>query len=318
MQNYPRIIFYGTPEFAVASLEALISSGYNVAAVVTAPDRPSGRGMKMNSSPVKKYALDRGLHLMQPANLKDPLFHRELMDLHPDLQVVVAFRMLPAEIWSLPPLGTFNLHASLLPRYRGAAPIHRAIINGEAETGVTTFFLNEKIDEGTVIFQKKISIGPEETAGELHDRLMVLGSALVVETVDAIAVHAVKGIPQELLITLEAQVSSAPKIRHEECRINWDDTVTNVFNFIRGLSPHPGAFTFLTSSGGDPLYLKIYKSLPGSGAHSFPPGQVLTDGKTFLKIAVRDGFIHLTEVQPSGRKTLPIADFIRGAQHHFS
>ena len=318
MKDYPRIIFFGTPEFAVASLEGLINEGYNIAGVVTAPDKPAGRGRHTKSSPVRQYALEKGLHLMQPGNLKDPGFLKELKDLGPDLQVVVAFRMLPVEVWSLPPLGTFNLHASLLPSYRGAAPINWAIINGEKETGVTTFFINDKIDTGNIISFRSTIIEPEETAGELHDRLMKSGADLVTETVSAIAGHKVTAIPQEKLMPPEQEIRKAPKIYHDQCRINWDDKVANIHNFIRGLSPQPGAFTFFTSADGKTQYIKVYKSIPEYKIHSLNTGQIITDHKTYLKVAASDGFIHISEIQPAGRKTLSIADFLRGAGRNIS
>jgi len=318
MKDHPRIIFFGTPDFAVASLDALILSEYNVIGVVTAPDKPSGRGMHLKSSPVKQYALKKGLHLLQPENLKDPMFLKELKSLLPDLQVVVAFRMLPVEIWSMPPLGTFNLHASLLPQYRGAAPINWAIINGEKETGVTTFFINEKIDTGNIIYSRKIWIDPDETAGELHDQLMKTGAKLVIETVTAIANNKIQVVSQELLMPDKNNIKKAPKIFKEHCRINWNDNVANIYNFIRGMSPSPCAYTTLTSSDGTPHYLKIYKAKPEFLFHNFPPGQILTDGHSYLKIAVRDGFIQLSEIQPAGRKALSIADFLRGAGRLFS
>jgi len=218
----------------------------------------------------------------------------------------------------MPPLGTFNLHASLLPQYRGAAPINWAIINGEKETGVTTFFINEKIDTGNIIYSRKISIRPDETAGELHDRLMQTGAELVLETVAAIANHEAQVVPQELLMPDIIDLKKAPKIFKEHCQIDWNDNVANIYNFIRGMSPHPGAYTTLTSSDGSSHYLKIYKANPEFLLHNIPPGQILTDGYSYLKIAVRDGFIQLSEIQPAGRKTLSIADFLRGAGRHFS
>ena len=318
MKDHPKIIFFGTPDFAVASLEALINAEYNVIGVVTAPDKPSGRGMHLKSSPVKQYALKKGLHLLQPENLKDPQFLKELKNLLPDLQVVVAFRMLPVEVWSMPPLGTFNLHASLLPHYRGAAPINWAIINGEKETGVTTFFINEKIDTGNIIYSRKTWIDPEETAGELHDRLMKTGAELVIETVAAIASREAQVVSQDLLMPDIIDMKKAPKIFKERCRIDWNDTVANIYNFIRGMSPSPCAYTTLTSSDGTPHYLKIYKAKPEFLFHNFPPGQILTDGHSYLKIAVRDGFIQLSEIQPAGRKALSIADFLRGVRTRFT
>ena len=318
MKDYPRIIFFGTPDFAVASLEIINKAGFNVVGVVTAPDKQAGRGLKLMISPVKQFAQQNNLFLLQPENLKDPSFHNQLRSLQPELQVVVAFRMLPKEVWALPSLGTFNLHASLLPQYRGAAPINWAIINGEKETGVTTFFIDENIDTGNIILNKKILIDPGETAGELHDRLMKMGSELVLRTVNAIAEHDVPVISQDILIPTDHIIRKAPKIFKEHCSIDWVDSATNIYNLIRGLSPHPGAFTTLISSDKTEYYLKIYKALPEYLTHTIQPGQIITDGKSYLKIAVADGFIHLTEIQPAGRKTMQIADFLRGAGIHFS
>jgi methionyl-tRNA formyltransferase len=318
MKEYPRIIFFGTPDFALASLEALINAEYNIAGVVTAPDKQSGRGMKYTSSPVKQFALRNDLFLLQPENLKDPSFHYQLKSLQPDLQVVVAFRLLPKEVWSLPPLGTFNLHASLLPQYRGAAPINWVIINGETETGVTTFFLDEKIDTGNMIFHRETLIDPVETAGELHDRLMKTGAELVVKTVDAITGHEIKVVSQEVLISPGLILKKAPKIHKEDCNINWNKKVTDIFNLIRGMSPHPGAYTTVTSPNGKSHYLKIYRALPEFCIHSKNPGQVVTDGKNYFKIAAQDGYIQLNEVQQAGRKTMKIVDFLRGFGCHFA
>jgi methionyl-tRNA formyltransferase len=318
MKKYPRLIFFGTPEFAVASLEALTNAEYNIVGVVTAPDRQAGRGMKLISSPVKRFALKHDLLLLQPDNLKDPSFLRQLEVLQPDLQVVVAFRLLPEKVWSMPPLGTFNLHASILPQYRGAAPINWVIINGEEETGVTTFFLDDKIDTGKIIFQRKTFIGELETAGELHDRLMKTGAELVLETVRAIEDQNVTLISQDLLMPTEQIIRKAPKINKEDCTIDWQDNVINIFNLIRGMSPHPGASTVLNSKDGTSFFLKVYKALPEFLPHSADPGQVLTDGRSYLKVASKDGFIQLTEIQPAARKPMSIADFLRGFGRHFT
>lgn len=317
MKDYPRLIFFGTPDFAVASLEALINAEYNIVGVVTAPDKQAGRGMKITSSPVKQFAQRNDLFLLQPENLKDPSFYDQLKSLHPDLQVVVAFRMLPKEVWTLPSLGTINLHASLLPQYRGAAPINWVIINGEKETGVTTFFIDETIDTGNIIFNEKILIDPGETAGELHDRLMKSGAELVLKTVNSITDHEVRVVSQDLM-TPDLILRKAPKITKEHCSINWNDSVTNIYNLIRGMSPHPCAFTTLTSSDGKSHYLKIYKAFPELIDHPMNPGQVITDGKTYFKITTLDGCIQLIEVQPAGRKIMQIADFVRGFGRHFS
>ena len=318
MKDYPRIIFFGTPDFAVSSLDALINAGYNVIGVVTVPDKQAGRGMKFTSSPVKQFALMNDLFLLQPENLKDPYFHNQLKILQPDLQVVIAFRILPRQVWSLPPLGTFNLHASLLPQYRGAAPINWVIINGETETGVTTFFLDDKIDTGQIIFPQKILIDAKETAGELHDRLMKIGAELVIKTIDAIAGHEIKVVSQENFVSPGLILQKAPKIHQTHCEINWNKKVTDIYNLIRGLSPHPGAYTTVTSLDGKSHYLKIYRALPEFCVHSVNPGKVLTDGKTFFKIATSDGYIQFMEVQQAGRKTMQIRDFLRGFDSHFT
>ena len=318
MKTHPSIVFYGTPEFAVASLQCLVEAGYFIAGVITAPDRPAGRGLNIRFSPVKEFALNHNLPLFQPSNLKDPGFLAQLRDLVPDLQVVVAFRMLPKEVWSLSSLGTFNLHASLLPQYRGAAPINWVLINGEEETGVTTFFIEETIDTGNILFHEAIPVHPEETAGELHDRLMETGARLVVKTVRAIESGTVNAFPQtEFPESIPSILKTAPKIRKDDCRINWDNSVLVVFNFIRGLSPHPGAFTELTGADGKIFFLKIYRAGKEIQIHSFAPGTILSDGKTYIKIAVRDGCIILNEVQPAGRKTMDSMDFLKGYGMHF-
>lgn len=315
MKDFPRIVFYGTPEIAVASLQELVNTGYRVAGVVTAPDRFAGRGLRIHYSPVKEYALNHDLHLLQPVSLKDPGFYDQLRSIEPDLQVVVAFRMMPKEIWSLPGLGTFNLHASLLPQYRGAAPINWAVINGERETGITTFFLDDKIDTGNIIFRETVAIHPGETAGELHDRLMVAGAQLVVRTVKAIESGDVPSIPQDEMET--AVLKKAPKIHKEDCRINWDSDPVTVFNFIRGMSPHPGAFSELLAPDGTSFYIRIYHAQPEIIPHTLTPGAIISDGKTCLKIAVRNGFIVLTRIQVAGRKTMDTLDFLKGYGRHF-
>ena len=318
MKNHPRIVFYGTPEIAVASLQSLIDAGYVINGVVTAPDRLAGRGLKVHFSAVKKFALRHDIPLFQPVNLKDPAFHGQLRSLEPDLQVVVAFRMLPKEVWSLPRLGTFNLHASLLPQYRGAAPINWVLINGETETGVTTFFIDEKIDTGNLIFREMIAVHPEETAGELHDRLMVAGAGLVVKTVKAIESGNVPSLPQyEVQDPDSWPLKMAPKIHKEDCRINWDNEALTVFNFIRGMSPYPGAYTELITSDRTSFYLKVFRAQQEIIPHSLSPGRIACDGKTYLKVAVRNGYIYLCEVQPAGRKAMNSLDFLKGYGMHF-
>lgn len=301
----------GTPDFAVAPLDALVKSGYNVAAVVTAPDKQAGRGLKIQESAVKKYAVSKGLRILQPEKLKSQDFLDELNSIQPDLQIVVAFRMLPEIVWKLPISGTFNLHASLLPQYRGAAPINWAIINGEEKTGVTTFFINENIDTGNILMSAETPVLPTESAGELHDRLMHLGADLVLKTVRAIENKTYDSKPQQHVTSI-SELKSAPKIYKEDCRINWNQNADKVFNLIRGLSPYPAAFTELISPDGSTHYIKVFHSTKEISQHNFKPGKIVTDGKTHLSIAVTDGFIHLQEVQLSAKKKMPIYLFLRG------
>ena len=307
-----KIVYFGTPEFAASQLEAIIGAGYDVAAVVTMPDKPAGRGRKIQYSDVKKTALEHNLPLLQPEKLKDPTFLEQLASFQANLFIVVAFRMLPAVVWQMPKYGTFNLHASLLPQYRGAAPIQFAIINGETETGLTTFFLNEEIDKGAVIMREKVAIRPDETAGELHDELMLLGNKVVVETIRKIEAGEVKAQAQETLV--EDDLKPAPKITKEFCNVDWNQSGQSIYNHIRGLSPYPAAHTVLHSENGDSLEMKIFACTFEPCLHEFPVGNVLTDNKTFLKITVRDGFIFLTEVQQAGKKRMPIVEFLRGTQ----
>ena len=306
-----RIIYFGTPEFAASQLEAILQAGYEVAAVVTMPDKPAGRGKKIQCSEVKKSALAHQLPILQPEKLKDPNFLQELASFQANLFIVVAFRMLPAAVWKMPRLGTFNLHASLLPQYRGAAPINHAIINGETVTGLTTFFLNEEIDKGAVILQERVAIRPDETAGELHDALMHLGNQMVVETIRRIETNQVQPITQETLAQ-GAVLKEAPKIFKDFCYIPWDKDCQAIYNLIRGLSPYPAAHTTLRSDTGEVLELKVYASEMEFCQSPEPCGTVVTDNKTFLKIAAKDGFIRLTTVQQAGKKAMEIADFLRG------
>ena len=306
-----RIVYFGTPEFAASQLEAIIAAGYEVAAVVTMPDKPAGRGKKIQYSDVKKTALEHGLPLLQPEKLKDPEFLQALESFHADLFIVVAFRMLPAVVWKMPRLGTFNLHASLLPQYRGAAPINHAIINGETETGLTTFFLNEEIDKGAVIMRESVTIRPDETAGELHDELMLLGNKLVVETIKKIENNDIQTVTQEELAS-NVTLKDAPKIFKDFCVIQWDRDCQSIYNHIRGLSPYPAAHTQLTSDQGDVLELKVYASAIENRQPSESTGTVLTDNKSFLKIAANDGYIHLTTIQQAGKKAMKTDDFLRG------
>jgi len=312
MGNKLRIIFLGTPEFAVSSLEMLYSAGYEIAAVVTAPDNPAGRGLKAHPSPVKLFAMDKSIPVMQPEKLKDERFLSELKSYQANLQVVVAFRMLPEAVWAMPELGTFNLHASLLPQYRGAAPINRAIMNGETETGVTTFFLRQEIDTGSIILQEKVNIGPEEDAGELHDRLKEFGASLVLETVRRIESGNARSMEQEQLIGPDVQLKTAPKIFREECQVDWNQPVYRVFNHIRGLSPQPGAFTIFKSPEGKTIHVKLFKSRPGNTTDYTIPGKVRTDGKHFLRIDCADGCLEILEIQQPGKRRMEIEKFLIG------
>ncbi len=302
----------GTPEFAVASLKAILDAGYQVVAVITAPDKPAGRGKKLSRSAVKKYAVEKGLKVLQPLMLKNPEFLEELKALKADLQVVVAFRMLPEQVWDMPPMGTINLHASLLPQYRGAAPIHNAIINGEKETGLTTFLLQKEIDTGNILFRKKLKIGPEETAGELHDRMKIAGGQLLVETIERVFKKDIIPINQQQLIKPGTVLKPAPKIFKENCRIQWNNDPDTVHNFIRGLSPSPCAFSELYSPKGETVVVKIFKASIEKSSEQFHPGTILTDGRNYIKVAVVDGFIRLHELQLAGKKRLQTAELLRG------
>ncbi len=328
-----RIVFMGTPEFAVASLDALVNAGCTIVGVITAPDKPAGRGMKLQESAVKKYAVEKGLPILQPEKLKNPQFLETLKSLKADLQIVVAFRMLPEVVWNMPPLGTINVHGSLLPQYRGAAPINWAIINGEKETGVTTFKLKHEIDTGDILLQEKIPIGENETAGELHDKMKEVGAQLLVKTIQGLADGSLKETPQSPIsgqqaasgkrqaaindpVTLEtysplttrhSPLKHAPKIFTETCKIDWNKTVDEVHNLIRGLSPFPGAFGYL----GDKM-LKIYRSEKEKVQPSLQPGAFETDKKTFLRFACADGFILVKELQVEGKKKMQVEDFLRG------
>jgi len=305
-----RIIFMGTPDFAVASLDALIRSGKEVVAVVTAPDKPAGRGQKLQQSAVKQYAVEHQLPVLQPVKLKDDTFLEELRAFKADLQVVVAFRMLPVVVWDMPPRGTINLHGSLLPQYRGAAPINWAIINGEKETGVTTFFLQHEIDTGNILFAEKVDIGEDETAGDVHDKLMLTGADLVVKTVTAIENNDYQERPQDEILDEEGnplETKHAPKIFKETCLIDWSKPVNDVYNHIRGLSPYPAAFTHL-----DGKTLKVYSARYEHVKPEVEAGQYLSDGKSFLKFACPDGYISLETIQLEGKKRIGIAEFLRG------
>ena len=305
-----RIVFMGTPDFAVESLRCLVEGGYNVVGVITMPDKPAGRGHKLQYSPVKQYALEHQLPLLQPEKLKDEAFIEALRTWRADLQVVVAFRMLPEAVWAMPPLGTFNLHASLLPQYRGAAPINWAVINGDTETGITTFFLKHEIDTGEVIRQVKVPIADTDDVGTVHDKLMFLGGQLVVETVDAILAGTVRAIPQETLITEDLR--SAPKIFKDTCRIRWDQPLKRVYDFVRGLSPYPAAWTELRKPDGTVETIKIYQTAKIERPHQLSVGTIRTDGKTYLHVAVPGGFIAVLSLQLPGKRRLPVAELLRG------
>lgn len=306
-----RIIYMGTPEFAVEPLKTLVENDYNIVAVVTMPDKPSGRGMKLQASPVKQYAQSVNIPVLQPEKLKDETFINELRSFDADLQVVVAFRMLPEIVWAMPKNGTFNLHASLLPKYRGAAPIHHAVINGENETGATTFFLQQSIDTGDIIFQEKIPIGEKENTGSVHDRLMHLGSELVKKTVDAVIDGNVIAKPQEIFLK-NIELNSAPKLTRENTRIDWTSDGMKIYNFIRGLSPFPTAWTELSNENGYNIGLKIFKAIFLCSDHDLKPGIIVSDEKKELKVAVNDGFIVLERLQISGRKSMKTDEFLRG------
>ena len=309
-----RIVYLGTPDFAVESLRRLHEEGYNIVGVVTMPDKPVGRHQNhLQPSPVKTYALEHGLPLMQPANLKDETFVGQLRSLRADLQIVVAFRMLPEVVWAMPRYGTFNLHASLLPQYRGAAPINWSIINGDRETGITTFFLKHEIDTGDIIDQVRVPIGADETFGDLHDRLMLLGGDLVVKTVDSLLAGTLTSRPQEE--NADEPLRPAPKIFRETCRIDWSHKLSDVHNFVRGLSPVPGAWTMLhTESGGQARedMLKVFQSRKEQVEHNLPVGTVVCDGHEELKVALSDGFLHVLDMKLAGKKRMATPDFLRG------
>ena len=311
-----RIVYMGTPEFAVESLKRLVEEGYNVVGVITMPDKPMGRhGSVLQASPVKQYAVSQGLKVLQPEKLKDEAFLEELRALQADLQIVVAFRMLPEVVWNMPPMGTFNLHAALLPQYRGAAPINWAVINGDTETGITTFFLQHEIDTGDIIQQVRVPIADTDNVEIVYDKLMMLGGDLVLETVDAILAGTIKPIPQDQLIQPETELRPAPKIFKETCRIDWNIGVKRVYDFVRGLSPYPAAWTELVMPEGGRQVVKIYETEKLFASHSLLVGQVDTDGKTYFRIAVPDGYVNLISLQLAGKKRMAVADFLRGYRH---
>ena len=306
------IVFMGTPDFAVPVLDAVVKAGYNVVAVVTVPDKPAGRGKKLRPSPIKEYALEHGLNLLQPEKLRDTVFVDKLKELKPDLQIVVAFRMLPKVVWEIPAKGTFNLHASLLPQYRGAAPINYAIINGEKETGLTTFFIDEKIDTGNIILQQKIKIDEEDDFKSLHDKMMMEGAALVLKTIELIKRDDVQLINQNELIKKGEPLKTAPKILKDDCRIDWDKPVTQVYNFIRGLSPWPVAYTNISDETGKEYYVKVFKVTKHIENHKYDPGEIETDNKSFINVYCQDGFVNIEELQMAGKKRMKVGELLRG------
>lgn len=307
-----RIVFMGTPDFAVESLRALVEGGYNVVGVITMPDKPAGRGHKFRYSAVKEYALSQNLPLLQPEKLKDEDFLASLRGWKADMQIVVAFRMLPEIVWDMPEQGTFNLHASLLPQYRGAAPINWAIINGEKETGATTFFLTHEIDTGKIILQKKLEIHEDDNAGTIHDKLMTLGAKMVTETVDLVIENKVEAIPQEEW-NGDEKLKPAPKIFKDTCELKFDMNVSDAHNFVRGLSPYPAAWAeVLFPQLSERINMKFFETLPEKQKHAYPPGTIIVDGKKSAKIALTDGFLHLIEIQAPGKKRMNIVDFLNG------
>ena len=310
-----RIVFFGTPEFAVESLSRLVNGGYNVAAVVTMPDKPAGRGRQLQQSDVKRYAVEQGLPVLQPVSLKDETFIEQLRSFDAQLFIVIAFRMLPEAVWQMPPLGTFNLHASLLPRYRGAAPINWAVMNGDTETGVTTFFLKHEIDTGDVIQQRACPIGRRDNVEVVYDRLMTMGADMVLETVDAIIAGTVKPIPQDQLLTTGQQATPAPKIFKDTCRIDWSRSAEALYNHIRGLSPYPAAWTTLAGEEGkEPTTLKVYATgepEPFTTGETPSPGTIRADRKT-LRVACGDGWLEILSLQQSGKKRMDTDAFLRG------
>ncbi len=307
-----RIVYMGTPEFAVAPLEALINKGYKVVGVVTVADKPSGRGLKVTESAVKKYAVEKGIPVLQPEKLKDPAFLEHLAAFKADLFVVVAFRMLPEVVWKMPPLGTFNLHAALLPQYRGAAPINWAVINGEKITGVTTFMIDKDIDTGGILLRQECRIAEDDTAGDVHDKLMPLGADLVVETVEGIIQKNIETRVQRSFIQGSEVLKPAPKLTKELCQIDWNQPTVKIYNLIRGLSPYPAAFTEIVREGEEPVQLKIYKAEKMETASAAAPGSILTDGKTYLAIATADGAISLQDIQLAGKKRMQVKAFLAG------
>jgi methionyl-tRNA formyltransferase len=306
-----RIVFMGTPEFAVATLGCLLMNGINVVAVVTSPDKPAGRGRKITKSSVKEFAEISNLPLLQPVNLKDQDFINSLKRLKADLFIVVAFRMLPENVWKIPSLGTINLHASLLPDYRGAAPVNHAIINGETITGVTTFFIDEKIDTGNILLQEEVQIYPFENAGDLHDRLMKHGALLVIKTIEGIAENKIKVQPQKELFNRKYPLKPAPKIHPADCIINWDNETVRIHNLVRGLAPSPCAKSWFKSESAT-ISFKIFESCPEIESHSFSPGTLFSDQKNYIRISCKDGYLNISSLQVEGKKRMTAVEFLRG------
>lgn len=302
-----RIVFFGTPDFAVASLRALKEAGANIVAVVTAPDKPAGRGRQLQESAVKQYAISAGLPVLQPEKMKNPEFLAELKELNADLQIVVAFRMMPEVVWNMPPMGTVNVHGSLLPQYRGAAPINRAIMNGDTQTGVTTFRLKHEIDTGDILLQRALPIGPEDNMGTMYEKLMQAGAELLVETVQGLAAGTLTERPQDTTIS---ELKHAPKIFREDMVIDWHKTSQAIHNQVRGLSPYPAAATELAGKN-----LKVYKSHYELADTGIPPGTWQTDGSAFLRFAASDGWVYIDDLQQEGKKRMEIKEFLRGFRH---
>ncbi len=308
MNSNPKIIFLGTPDFAVATLQSLVENGFHIASVVTAPDKPAGRGLRLTESPVKQYAIKNNIPILQPLKLREPEFLKQLKSYHADIQIVVAFRMLPESVWAMPDMGTINLHGSLLPQYRGAAPINRAIMNGEVITGVTTFKLQQEIDTGNILLMEEIPIGPDETAGELHDRMKKIGADLVVLTIRGLLDGTLKEKPQRVVDT--ATLKTAPKIFTADCEINWANPVSKIHNQVRGLSPFPGAFTSFRGKT-----LKIFKTRPEEKELTKTPGEMETDGKNWIRYSAFDGYIYIEDLQLEGKKRMRTTVFLRGLRH---
>jgi methionyl-tRNA formyltransferase len=319
MNRELHIIYMGTPEFAVDPLRAILGAGYHVLAVITAPDKPAGRGQKLMPSPVKEFALNNNLKVLQPVSLKNPEFIAELKSYNANLQVVVAFRMLPEVVWQMPEYGTLNLHASLLPQYRGAAPINHAIINGETETGITTFFIEKEIDTGNIILSQKLPIRPSDDAGSLHDRLMSAGSLLVLDTLKLIETGQLKSLSQNSITGDFSTLKTAPKIFKEDCRIHWESSCIAIHNLIRGLSPFPGAFTYLIDENGNQKQVKIFKTSFRLEEPDSLPGTIKSDSKNLLSVACNDGILFIEELQLEGKKRLNTSEFLRGVYltNHF-